>query len=64
MADTLKRMGRPPLKLHMGTIKTTIRLPEDLHRKLQSSVDANRIAEFVRDAIEREIERRENEGKK
>lgn len=64
MAVNIGRMGRPPLKEKIATIKTTLRLPEDLLRRVEAVAGKNRGADFVREAIERELERRERAAKK
>ena len=48
-------MGRPPLKVR----KTTIRLPEDIFDRITALVGDRRMAEFIRDAVVAEVERRE-----
>lgn len=48
-------MGRPPLKVR----KTTIRLPEDIFDRITALVGERRMAEFIRDAVMAEVERRE-----
>jgi predicted DNA-binding protein len=64
MAVSVVRMGRPPLKQQIRTRKTTIRLPEDLFQRIEAVAGQNRMAEFTREAIERELERRERAAKK
>lgn len=64
MADNMRRMGRPPLKQKIRTVKTTLRLPEDLLKRVEVASGQNRFAEFVREAIERELERRERARRK
>ena len=53
-------MGRPPLHVR----KTTIRLPEDVFDRIRSLVGERRMAEFIRDAVVAEVERREAEASK
>ena len=48
-------MGRPPL----GMKPTTIRLPLETMRRIEMLVGKKRIAKFIREAIESELERRE-----
>jgi predicted DNA-binding protein len=48
-------MGRPPMQ-----VKTTvIRLTEDSLERIDAIVGPNRRAEFIREAVERELKRRE-----
>lgn len=48
-------MGRPPLQVR----KTTVRLPEDVFERITALVGDRRMAEFIRDAVVSELERRE-----
>lgn len=51
-------MGRPPLQVK----PTVVRLPiEDIER-IEVLVGKNRMAQFIREAIERELKRREKKG--
>jgi predicted DNA-binding protein len=54
------RMGRPSL----GVKETKVRLSEDARRRIEALVGPNRMAEFIREAIEAELKRRERAGKK
>ena len=54
------RMGRPPLNVK----ETKVRLSDDARRRIVAIVGPNRMAEFIRDAIERELKRREIERSK
>jgi hypothetical protein len=56
--DTDRRMGRPPLKLKDPTVKTTIRLPTSLLRRLKAAAGDGDSAALIRVAIERELDRR------
>lgn len=48
-------MGRPPLK-----VKTTVvRLPEGMGERIDNLVGQKRRAAFIRDVVEREVERLE-----
>lgn len=58
-AATHTRMGRPPLRSEMTTVKTTVRLSSDVHERVEAVAGKNRMALFIREAIERELERRE-----
>jgi metal-responsive CopG/Arc/MetJ family transcriptional regulator len=49
-------MGRPPL----GLKSTVVRLPEGLAERIDELVGKQRRAAFIRDIVEREVERREN----
>jgi len=57
--DTAKatRMGRPPL----GVRATKVRLTDDQLRRIDQLVGARRMAAWIRDAIDRELERQEAE---
>lgn len=50
-------MGRPPLNVK----STNIRLPEGLGERIDKLVGRQRRAAFIREVLEREVERRENE---
>lgn len=50
-------MGRPPLQVR----KTTIRLPVDVFDRITALVGERRMAEFIRDAVVAEVEKREAE---
>lgn len=49
------RMGRPPL----GVKETKVRLSEDARRRIEALVGPNRMAEFIREAVEAELGRRD-----
>lgn len=53
--DTAPRMGRPPLNVK----ETKVRLTADQRRRIEALVGPNRMAAFIREAIDRELERRE-----
>jgi hypothetical protein len=55
VADTPARMGRPKL----GVIATTLRLPAHLLERIDVLMGANRRAQFIREAVEAELKRRE-----
>lgn len=57
VADTGKPMGRPALKPTIKTVKTTIRLPEDLMRQGEVAAGDRPLAQFIREAIEEKIVR-------
>ncbi|WP_156447958.1 hypothetical protein [Sphingobium sp. CCH11-B1] len=50
-------MGRPPLNVK----STNIRLPEGLGERIDKLVGRQRRAAFIREVLEREVERRESE---
>ena len=56
MADSDRMMGRPPL----GMKPTTIRLSTDTIRRIEALVGNRRLALFIREAVESELQRREN----
>ena len=53
-------MGRPPL----GIISTTVRLPKAVLERIDALRGPNRRAEFIREAVERELKRHERSGGK
>lgn len=58
-ADSDGGMGRPPL----GMKATTIRLSVDTIRRIEAQVGNRQLAKFIREAVERELRRREEEQK-
>ena len=54
-----RRMGRPPLNIR----PITVRLSRDALQRIEALVGKNRIAEFIREAVERELKRREAKQK-
>jgi hypothetical protein len=48
-------MGRPP----MNVKPTMVRLTEDVRARIVALVGANRMAGFIREAVEAELQRRE-----
>ena len=58
-ADSDDGMGRPPL----GMKATTIRLSVDTIRRIEAQVGNRQFAKFIREAVERELRRREEEQK-
>lgn len=54
--DTPTRMGRPPLNVK----ETKVRLTDEQRQRIESLVGPNRMAAFIREAIEAELKRREN----
>ncbi|AMK20427.1 Hypothetical protein K663_20353 (plasmid) [Sphingobium sp. MI1205] len=55
MADSAETMGRPPL----GMKPTTIRLSAETIRRIEALVGNRRLALFIREAVENELQRRE-----
>jgi len=49
------RMGRPPL----GNKPTQVRLPEEVMARIDALCGKGRRAEFIREAVEAELNRRE-----
>lgn len=64
IADTPRRMGRPPLNAKSDTKPTVVHLTSETRAAIELLVGPNRMAEFIREAVEREIKRREREAKK
>lgn len=56
MAGYDARMGRPPL----GVKTTVIRLPEGLAERIDDLIGPNRRAKFIREIVEREVEKLES----
>jgi hypothetical protein len=56
LADSDRTMGRPPL----GMKPTTIRLPVETLLRIEALVGNRRLALFIREAVENELQRREN----
>lgn len=54
---TRKHMGRPPLKRDLVTIPIVLRLPADVVTRLNAAADANRRNIFIRELVERELDR-------
>jgi len=54
ISDSAPRMGRPPL----GVKPTLVRLPKGTAEHIDALVGKNRRAEFIRNAVEKELERR------
>jgi len=53
---TAPRMGRPPLNVK----ETKVRLTDEQRHRIEALVGPNRMAAFIREAIEAELERRES----
>lgn len=52
-------MGRPPL----GVKTTVVRLPDGLAERIDDLIGPNRRAKFIREVVEREVERLEGEAR-
>lgn len=52
---TQHRMGRPPLNVR----ETKVRLSDEARRRIEALVGANRMAGFIREAVDNELDRRE-----
>ena len=57
--DTSRRMGRPPLNKSSKTITTAVRLTEDVMKRIEALAGPNRMAAFVREAVEEKLAREE-----
>lgn len=53
------RMGRPP----MNVKPMVVRLPEGMAERIDAVAGENRRAEFIREAVEKELKRREAKAK-
>lgn len=56
ISDSAGRMGRPSLKVK----PMLVRLPEGVAERIDALVGEGRRAQFIREAVERELERRES----
>lgn len=52
---THQRMGRPPLNVK----ETKVRLTDEQRARIEALVGPNRMAAFIREAVENELRRRE-----
>ena len=57
---TTRRMGRPSLKV----TPVLVRLPEGMPERIDAIAGKNKRAEFIREAVEKEVKRREREASK
>lgn len=55
IAVTARRMGRPPLNVK----PTMVRLTEEIRQRIEAVAGPNRMAVFIRDAIEEKLRREE-----
>lgn len=60
ISDTPRRMGRPTLHVK----PTMVRLPDGVAERIDNVAGKNRRAEFIRDAVERELKKRERSTNK
>jgi predicted DNA-binding protein len=51
-------MGRPPMQVK----PTVVRLPEDVRERIRVLVGDSGMAQFIREAVERELKRRERKA--
>jgi len=51
-------MGRPAL----GVKQTTVRLPVETVRRIEALLGPHKLAAFIREAVENELQRREQRG--
>ena len=58
-ANTKGRMGRPPLNVK----ETKVRLTDEQRSRIEKLVGTYGMSKFIREAIDRELERREAEQK-
>lgn len=61
--DTPLRMGRPPLSSKGKSKQTAIRLSEDIKSRIEALAGPNRMSQFIREAIEKELRVRERNAK-
>ena len=55
--DIPRRMGRPPL----GIRSTNVRISEEIRERIRALVGDQGMAQFIREAVERELKRRERQ---
>ncbi|WP_157783878.1 hypothetical protein [Sinorhizobium fredii] len=58
ISNNPRRMGRPPLKVK----PILVRLPEGMPERIDALVGKNKRAEFIRQAVESELLRREKKS--
>lgn len=56
--STSSRMGRPPL----GNKPTQVRLSEEVREEIRELVGEKGMAQFIREAVDRELKRRKKQG--
>lgn len=52
-------MGRPPLKAGEKTVTTAVRLTQNTMARIEAVAGKNRMAAFIREAVEAELRKRE-----
>lgn len=52
-------MGRPPLSKKSTTVETKVRMTTETKQRIEALVGNQGMAQFIREAIERELKRRE-----
>lgn len=52
-------MGRPPLDKKFTTKPTMVRLTDDTRQRIEAVAGPNRMAEFIREAVDKELARQE-----
>lgn len=57
VSDTSARMGRPPLNVK----PTLVRLPDDVRERIVALIGPNKMAAFIREAVEKELVARERD---
>lgn len=57
--DTSGRMGRPPLNVK----ETKVRLSKDAPERIERLVGKNKMAAFIREIVDAELDRRESEAR-
>lgn len=62
VADTRRFVGRPPLNEDSDTKPTMVRLTASTRARIAAVVGPNRMAVFIREAIEAELKRRETDA--
>lgn len=58
ISDTGAQMGRPPLNVK----PVLVRMSQEAIDRIEGLVGRNKRAEFIREAVEKELKRREAEG--
>lgn len=61
VSDTRKTMGKPPLNRDSETKQTQVRMTAETRARIEAVAGPNRMAKFIREAIENELVRREAE---
>lgn len=59
ISATTARMGRPPLNTKSATKPVLVRLTEEQAGRIDALAGPNKRAVFIREAVDREIKRRE-----